>query len=82
MSVSLYSLNPGETGIITEISQKFQDHSQSSVLLRMRNLGFLPGISVTCTGVSIFGSPKSFCICGTCIALRPSDANAILIQKI
>ncbi|MGN0400294.1 MAG: ferrous iron transport protein A [Blautia sp.] len=82
MYTSLYSLNPGETGIIAEICCNSPALSQTSIILRLTNLGFLPGIPVTCTGTSALGSPKAFLICGTLIALRPSDAAGIMIQKI
>lgn len=44
---------------------------------RLYDLGFVKGQRVKCTDIAISGSPIAYCVQGTKIALRKSDAEAI-----
>lgn len=47
---------------------------------RFLDLGFLPGVSVSCTGQSPSGDPKAFLIRGAVIAIRSRDSRDILTE--
>lgn len=47
---------------------------------RFLDLGFLPGVSVSCTGQSPSGDPKAFLIRGAVIAIRSRDSRDILAE--
>lgn len=47
---------------------------------RFLDLGFLPGVSVSCTGQSPSGDPRAFLIRGAVIAIRSRDSRDILVE--
>lgn len=65
------ALSCGQSGVI----QSVQLHG--AMYERLCDLGFLPGTVVTSLFSSIFGDPRAYCIRGTVIALRRSDAEQI-----
>lgn len=45
---------------------------------RLSDMGFVPGTTAKCVGISPFGDPKAYLVRGAVIALRNEDAKGIL----
>lgn len=67
----LCELGVGETARVTAVRQA------GAMALRLRELGLLEGERVACVGVSPFGDPRAYRICGAVIALRNCDAARV-----
>ena len=48
--------------------------------LRLMELGFIPGRTVSALQAAPWGDPVAYAVCGAVIALRRSDASQILIH--
>lgn len=49
---------------------------------RMLDIGLIPGIKVKCLFISPFGDPKAYSIINTVVAIRKSEAEKIIVEKI
>lgn len=67
----LCELGVGETARVAVVRQA------GAMALRLRELGLLEGERVACVGVSPFGDPRAYRICGAVIALRNCDAALV-----
>ena len=74
MAKTLAQLGVGQSARVTAVSL------QGSKRVRMQELGFLPGASVTALQESPFGDPVAYGVLDTVIALRRSDARNIEIE--
>ncbi len=70
----LSDLKVGQSCIIESLS------SVGAVRRRLIDLGFAPGASVECIGISPLGDPKAYCVRQTVIALRRGDAGEIRVM--
>lgn len=66
----------GYEGLITQLD------GHQLVVSRLRELGFLPGMSLRVTGIAPFGAPMIVSIRGTTVALRKQEAACIWCQPI
>ena len=55
-------------------------NGESDSVIRLQELGFMPGIFVEFVGKMTFGGPLVFRLHGTKIALRADDAESILVS--
>lgn len=78
----LFTLSPNETGIVKTIQTDNASPAQQQTIKRLMDLGLIENTTVTCVGVSAFGSPKAFLIRGAVLALRKEEASLVLIEKI
>ncbi len=72
---TLGSLGVGETAVIKEVVQR------CGMRRRLADLGFCRGERVVCVMESPLGDPRAYLVRGALIALRRSDAIAVLIEK-
>lgn len=79
-TISLFDLFPDETGIVKKLKPADTDTPQARTLRRLMDLGLIEGTPVTCVGVSVFGSPKAYCIRGAVLALRREEASLIEVE--
>lgn len=78
MAFRLTDLLKDESGIIVGF-----DETQSDLSVRLREIGFAEGDSVTPLHFGLFGkNPISVRVNGALIALRRNDAKNVLIEKI
>ena len=70
----LIELGVGESARVTALRQ------EGAMALRLRELGLMEGERVSCVGVSPFGDPRAYRICGAVIALRNGDAAAVEVE--
>jgi DtxR family Mn-dependent transcriptional regulator len=75
--IRLNQLKKGHSGHIAGISRQCQGMERR----RLLDLGFVPGSEVILERVGPFHSPLAFRIRGTLIALRPHQANKIIIEE-
>ncbi|MBQ8401407.1 MAG: ferrous iron transport protein A [Clostridia bacterium] len=74
MEQKLCTLSPGQSGIITSVSDGGRNLSG-----RLRDLGFTSGSRITSVGKSPLGDPMAFRIRGASIALRREDAALVTV---
>ena len=72
--IPLSELKPGQEARIHSLL------CEGAMRQRFLDLGFLPGVSVSCTGQSPSGDPKAFLIRGAVIAIRSRDSRDILTE--
>lgn len=72
--IPLSELKPGQEARIHSLL------CEGAMRQRFLDLGFLPGVSVSCTGQSPSGDPKAFLIRGAVIAIRSQDSRDILTE--
>lgn len=72
--IPLSELKPGQEARIYSLL------CEGAMRQRFLDLGFLPGVSVSCTGQSPSGDPKAFLIRGAVIAIRSRDSRDILAE--
>ena len=72
---SLIDLAPGTTGVVTEL--RFEEADA----VRLMELGFVPGVSVSCQRQVPMGDLAVYQLDGTQIALRRETAARILVQS-
>ena len=76
--VSLDTLQPGEAGVVTNISPL----SRGSERRRLLDLGIIPGTEIGVEMVNPGGNPTAYRIRGTVIALRDSQARLIRVSPV
>lgn len=74
--VSLCELSPGEAGVIAEL------RTEGALARRLRDLGFSAGTRAACLGRAPAGDPTAYLVRGAVLALRRSDAAAILVRPL
>lgn len=62
---------------VSEHAKILKVSSDDSMKRRLYDLGFFPGMNVECVLKSPFSSPILYCVRGSFIALRESDAKRI-----
>jgi ferrous iron transport protein A len=78
MTKRLTDLRKNETGTIIDFDDRYLDLS-----VRLREIGFAEGDSVTPLHFGLFGkNPISVRVNGALIALRREDAKAILLSSV
>jgi DtxR family Mn-dependent transcriptional regulator len=75
--VPLSTLQPGQAGLVTEISPL----SRGVERRRLLDLGIIPGTEIGVEMVSPGGDPTAYRIRGTVIALRDSQARLIQVSS-
>ena len=68
------SLHPGEKGFVKELIE-------SSLSLKLIEMGFLPGTTIKLIRKAPFGSPLYVKVNGHYVALREDEADAIVVEK-
>lgn len=66
-----------ETGQQATVSDLLASRGEQ---LRLMELGFIPGRTVSALQAAPWGDPVAYAVCGAVIALRRSDASQILVQ--
>ena len=73
--MKLSELTRGEKGVI-------KGYSDEELYLKLMEMGFIRGETVTVVETGYFEDPMAFKICGYIVSLRRSEASAIEIDKI
>lgn len=71
---TLDRLETGQTAVVSHLL------APNSEQLRLMELGFIPGRTVSALQTAPWGDPVAYAVCGAVIALRRSDASQILVQ--
>lgn len=71
----LSGLLPGECARLTTIK------GSEDLCKRLRDLGWIPGTSVTCVSIAPSGTPRAFWVRGTVIAIRLDACKTIGILR-
>jgi ferrous iron transport protein A len=71
---TLSQLNPGESGIINSFSD-------SELLLKLLEMGCLPGEAIKLEGVAPFGDPIIVSVSGYSLSMRKAEASCVLISQ-
>ncbi len=74
--MNLAELNPGEEGIVKEITKN------SKIRRRLQDLGLIEGTRVKCISRSPMNDPTAYMIRNAIIALREIDAKEIIIKEV
>lgn len=72
---SLIDLVPGTTAVVTEL--RFEEDDA----VRLMELGFVPGVSVSCQRRVPMGDLSVYQLDGTQVAIRKETASRILVQS-
>ena len=72
---SLDLIKKNEIGIIKEIND------QCPLKLRLLDIGFTSGSSITCIYTSLFDCLRAYKIKNTVVALRKNDARNIILEE-
>lgn len=72
--MTLDQLLPGEQGVVARVE------AEGLLLLRLLDLGFVPGTTVQACLISRGGSPIAYRVRGAVLALRRSTAQRIIIR--
>lgn len=73
MIKKLSELERGETGII-------QSFEEDEILLKLMEMGFLPGERVTVEQVAPLGDPMAILVAGYAVSLRLNEASKIFVE--
>ncbi len=76
MSISLWSLGAGDRGRITG----FDDALSENYRIRLMELGFHPGETVSCLHAPALGAPKVFRVANTMFSLDDEVASHITVE--
>ncbi len=71
----LSSLLPGERARLKTID------GSEELCKRLRDLGWIPGTSITCVSIAPSGTPRAFWVRGSVIAIRLDACNSIGIVR-
>ncbi|MEQ8263711.1 FeoA family protein [Pseudohaliea sp.] len=74
---SLWSLRRGEGGVIAGYDDSLAEHYR----VRLMEMGFHPGETVTCLQAPAFGSPKVFRVSNTVFSLDDEVASHIKLES-
>lgn len=72
--MDLTVLVPGQSGEVLRVTA---DEGR-----RLQDLGLIPGAVVRCLFRSPMGDPIAYEICGVTVALRKTDAQKILLERV
>ena len=72
--MNLAQIEPGKTAVITNL------HVEGAMERRLRDLGFVEGVEITCVGRSPLGDPSAYLIMGGVFALRQRDCMQIEVR--
>ncbi len=72
--MKLCDMRPGQLGRVAAVGE------HGALSRRLQDLGFNESAPVECVGVSPFGDPAAYLICGAVIALRRADASAVEVE--
>ena len=75
MTVSLSELKPGDTARVTGY------RTESSYASRLMRLGLIPGTEITVQRTAPLGDPMEIRFRGFSLALRPSEADTLLLDR-
>jgi len=78
MNKSLWNLKAGEQGLIAG----FDDSLAENYRVRMMELGFHPGETVTCLQALAFGAPKVYRVANTIFSLDDEVASHIQVTGV
>ncbi|MFT3783464.1 MAG: FeoA family protein [Nibricoccus sp.] len=70
----LSELSAGTQGVVREFPR------QGAAFLRLREMGLMPGVSVTLVRVAPLGDPIEIKVRGYSLSLRKSEAEHILVE--
>lgn len=70
---ALFELHTGESGTVTNI------YADRGMCRRYADIGCLIGARICKLGVSPFGDPAAYLVCGAVIAIRKKDAEKIRV---
>ena len=73
--MNLIQIEPGETAIVEAID------GENGVYRRLRDLGLVPGVEITCVGRSPLGDPSAYLILGSVFALRRKDCEGVVVRR-
>jgi ferrous iron transport protein A len=73
MIKKLSELERGQSGII-------QSFVEDEILLKLMEMGFLPGERVTVEQVAPLGDPMAILVAGYAVSLRLNEASKILVE--
>jgi ferrous iron transport protein A len=73
MIKKLSELKPGQSGII-------QSFEEDEILLKLMEMGFLPGELVTVEQVAPLGDPMAIQVAGYAVSLRLNEASKIVVD--
>ena len=76
MSESCFPLNKLKIGKCATVKQV---NCREDMMVRLEDIGLVPGTKVTCLQKSPLGDPVAFRIRGAVIALRSDDAAGIIV---
>ncbi|MBP3392003.1 MAG: ferrous iron transport protein A [Clostridia bacterium] len=71
----LDQIEPGETGIVENLAWV------GDVARRLRDIGLVEGMEITCVGRSPLGDPSAYFILGSVFALRRADCRRIAVRR-
>ena len=74
--MSICDLNPGSTGIVTAV------RAEGAIRRRLLDMGLLRNTRITVDRTAPMGGPVWIRLNGTQIALRRTEAAAILVERI
>jgi Fe2+ transport system protein FeoA len=74
---TLWSLRKGEGGVIAGYDDRLAEHYR----VRLMEMGFHPGETVTCLQAPAFGSPKVFRVSNTVFPLDDEVASHIKLES-
>ena len=73
MIKKLSELEPGQSGVI-------QSFEEDEILLKLMEMGFLPGELVTVEQVAPLGDPIAIQVAGYAVSLRLNEASKIVVE--
>ncbi len=76
--MTLWELAPGKTATI----QGYSPSLEESVLLRLQDLGFSPGLAVECVRHVPFSGPRVYVVSGSVFALEKPVAQLVQMAAI
>jgi ferrous iron transport protein A len=75
MTISLSELKPGDTARVTGY------RTESRYALKLMRLGLIPGTEITVRRIAPLGDPMEIRFRGFSLALRPSEADTLLLDR-
>ena len=74
MTISLFDLPPGKSGIIHHIE------GENRLKQRLAEMGFIRGSAVTLDRTAPLGDPRAYTLHGYQVSLRNAEARSILLD--
>jgi len=79
-TTKLSELAIGASAVVRELPKS--DKAGGASMLRLREMGVLPGVRVTLVRVAPLGDPLAFRVRGSVLALRKSEAAQVLVEAV